>query len=62
MFRSGYNSLASRGEITSTSSPKHFAIDAPRFSSSKRPAFGATLIEPFCLKPVACPVSSSKVA
>ncbi|SUZ63795.1 uncharacterized protein METZ01_LOCUS16649 [marine metagenome] len=53
IFKNGCNSLASRGEITSTSSPKHFAIDAPRLSSSKRPASRATLTDPFCLKPVA---------
>ena len=37
------------------------AIEAPRFSSSNRSAFSARLIEPFCLKPVACPVSASSV-
>ena len=36
------------------------AIEAPRFSSSNRSALRATMIEPFCLKPVACPVSASR--
>ena len=35
------------------------AIEAPRFSSSKRPSVSAIEIEPFCLKPVAWPVSFS---
>ena len=35
------------------------AIEAPRFSSSNRSALSARLIEPFCLNPVACPVSAS---
>ena len=35
------------------------AIEAPRFSSSNRSPLRARLIEPFCLNPVACPVSAS---
>ena len=35
------------------------AIEAPRFSSSMRPSVSAIEIEPFCLKPVAWPVSFS---
>ena len=44
-------------EMTFTSSPKFFAIEAPRISSSNRPCVSAMVIEPFCLKPVAWPVS-----
>ncbi len=45
-----------------TGKPNTRAIDAPRFSSSKRSSFGAIATEPRCWKPVACPVSSSNVA
>ena len=39
--------------------PNVLPIDAPRFSSSSRAAVFATLMEPFCLNPVAWPVSAS---
>jgi hypothetical protein len=56
---SGHRRPASRGEITCTSTPKHRAIDAPRFSSTIRSAVRATLTLPERRNPVACPVSAS---
>jgi hypothetical protein len=56
---SGQRSLISPGEISLISRPKFLPIDAPRRSSSSRAAVFATLIDPFCLNPVACPVSAS---
>jgi hypothetical protein len=38
--------------ITSTSSPNSRAIDAPRFSSSKRSSLVAIATDPRCMKPV----------
>jgi len=50
---SGHRRPASAGEITSTSTPKHLAIDAPRFSSIIRSFVRATLMLPERRKPVA---------
>ena len=57
--RSGQRRPASAGVMTSTSTPKHRAIDAERFSSCIRSAVRATLMLPGRRKPVACPVSAS---
>ena len=43
----------SDGSITSTGRPKTRAMDAPRFSSSKRSALAATATEPRVWNPVA---------
>ena len=56
---SGHRRPASLGEITSMSTPKHRAIDAPRLSSIRRSAVRATLMLPERRNPVACPVSAS---
>ena len=48
---SGHRRPASAGEITSMSTPKHRAIDAPRFSSISRSAVRATLMLPERRKP-----------
>ena len=56
---SGQRRPASDGVITSTSTPKHRAMDAPRFSSCIRSAVRATLMLPGRRKPVAWPVSAS---
>ncbi len=39
--------------------PNVLPIEAPRCNSSSRAAVFATLMEPFCLNPVAWPVSAS---
>ncbi|GBL38202.1 sarcosine dehydrogenase, mitochondrial [Anaerolineaceae bacterium] len=59
---SGHSAAASRAVITSTSKPNTRAMEAPRFSSSKRSALLAIDTEPFCRKPVGWPVSASNVA
>ena len=59
---SGTKSFTSAGVMMLTGRPNTRAIDAPRLSSSKRSSFGAIATEPRCWKPVACPVSSSRVA
>ena len=56
---SGQRRPVSRGEISSTFTPKHFAMEAPRLSSIMRSAVRATLMLPERRKPVACPVSAS---
>ena len=56
---SGQRSWAAPGDRICTSRPKQRAMDAPRFSSSKRASLAATAMEPTCLKPVAWPVSRS---
>ncbi len=55
----GQRSLISPGVSSSMRRPNVLPIDAPRCSSSSRAAVLATLIEPFCLNPVAWPVSAS---
>ena len=58
----GYSELISSAVRRFTSKPKLFPIDAPRLNSSNRACVFATPMEPFCLKPVAWPVSASSPA
>ncbi len=59
---SGHRRPASPGEITSMSTPKQRATEAPRLSSISRSAVRATLMLPHRRKPVAWPVSASSVS
>ena len=58
---SGYLESTSEGVRNSTSTPKARPMAPVRLNSSKRAAFSATATEPFCLNPVAWPVSASSV-
>ena len=57
----GQRRTASATLISSTSRPQVRAIDAPRRSSSIRASLVAIESDPFCLKPVSCPVSAARV-
>ena len=61
-FKPSYFCAISLGEISSISTPNARAIAAPRRNSSIRASVRATVMEPFCLKPVATPVVFSRFA
>ena len=58
---SGYLCTTSEGVRNSASTPKARPMAPVRLNSSNRASFSATPMEPCCLKPVACPVSASRV-
>ncbi len=61
IFISGQSSFTRLAVIISAGTSKAWAMEAPRLSSSQRSGLVAMEMLPFCLKPVAWPVSFSSV-